>query len=83
VVDNAEGLAMVAVLGPLNSVQLVEVMVAPPVPEAVPFRVAGAGMVIVCAEPALTVGGVGAGEPPFTIDVSPCLIIHWKTLEGA
>jgi hypothetical protein len=53
---------MVDVAGPLTCVQAVDVMLAPLVPTAVPASVTElAGNVMICADPALTTGGVFAG----------------------
>ena len=49
---------MVAVLGPLCSVHAIVLMIAPPLPDAVPVRVTLlVGRLIVWAVPAPTVGG--------------------------
>jgi len=67
VVDKFVGEVIVAA-PPLNLTQLVEAIVAPPLPVAVPVNVTVlTGNVIVCAVPALTVGGTFAG---FTVIVT-------------
>ena len=72
---------MVAAPGPLSWVQEMEAMVAPLFPEAVPVRVAvAAGMVMTCATPALTVGGISALW--LGMEVSPCRSSHCQTFIG-
>jgi hypothetical protein len=59
---------MVAVAGPLTSVHAVLLIVAPPLPDAVPVKLTvEVGNVIDCAEPALTVGATSAA---FTVMVT-------------
>src|SRR5579872_6517380 len=54
---------IVGVFGPLTRDHSVEVMVAPPLPVALPVRVVDVvGRVIVCVFPALTVGDTGLPE---------------------
>ena len=61
-VDKFDAAAKFAVTGPLTSVQAVLLIVAPPLPAAVPPSVTAlVGSWIVCALPALTVGGTLAG----------------------
>jgi len=61
-VDKLEADAIAAVFGPLVCVHIVEIIVAPLLPVAVPVNVTVlTGNVIVCAVPALTVGGIVAG----------------------
>jgi len=61
-----------AVFGPLICVQLVEIIVAPPLPVAVPVNITVlTGSVILCAVPALTVGGMFGG---FTVIVTVAVL---------
>jgi hypothetical protein len=72
-VDNAGIEAITGVAGPLTKLQLVEAIVAPPLPVAVPVSVAIlTGSVMEGPVPALTLGGCSASTVMVTVDVDVC-----------
>ena len=67
-----DGVLITATAGPLSWVQETDETVAPPFPVAVPVSVTELdGRVMVCVEPAFTVGGIFAG---FTVMVTVALL---------